>query len=177
MSRIQAPQSVPPASQPLLDAVQKKMGMVPNMMKTLAGAPTVLEGYLAFSGTVGKSSLTAAQKEEIALAVGQVNGCQYCVSAHTLLASHAGISAEQAKEARSGRSSKPVDAAVLKFATQVVEKHGKVSDADVQAARSAGLTDGQVLEVVAATVLNILTNYLNNVAEPVIDFPVISLTI
>ena len=152
MSRIQFPSSVPASSQPLLDAVQKKMGMVPNMMKTLAAAPAVLESYLAFSGAVGKTSLSAAQREEIALAVGQVNGCQYCVSAHTLLASHAGVSAEQSKEARLGRSSKPLDAAVLKFATEVVAKHGKVSDADIQAAKVAGLSDAQVLEVVAVTV-------------------------
>ena len=88
MSRITIPSSseaAPEASRPLLDAVKKQIGMVPNLFRLVSLSPAALEGYLALSGALAKGALPAATRERIALAVAEVNGCSYCLSAHTHL--------------------------------------------------------------------------------------------
>ena len=160
-----------PRSNEMLDAVQKKLGMTPNLMSTLAHSPAALEAYLKLSEATGKGVLPAKTREQIALAVGQANSCNYCVSAHSAIGKMIGLTAEEIREARTGRAADTKSDAILRLTTQVVEKRGFVSDADLTAARSAGVTDAEVTEIVANTALNLLTNYFNHVAETEIDFP------
>ena len=86
MSRIPTPPSIaaaPAASQPLLEAVNKQLGSVPNLFRLAANSPAALEGYLGMMGALAKGALPAATRERIALAVAEVNGCNYCLAAHT----------------------------------------------------------------------------------------------
>lgn len=154
----------------LLDAVQSKIGITPNMMKTMAQSPEVLEAYLGFSGAIG-TSLTAKLREQIALVSAEENGCGYCAAAHTALGKLAGLTEEQTLEARLATSEDEKTAAALKFAKVVIEKRGKVSDTDLSSVRDAGYTDGNIAEIVAHVALNIFTNYFNEVAQTEIDFP------
>ena len=154
-----------------LSAVKAKIGMVPNLFKTFAQSPAVLNGYLAFSDALTEGALTGKQREIIALTVAQANGCHYCLSAHTLMGKGAGLSAEGIVAARRGKAQAALDNAVAAFARRVVDTRGQVSDADVSAARSAGLDDPQIIEVIAGVALNVLTNFTNNVAQTDIDFP------
>lgn len=156
----------------LLDAVQKRLGMVPNIMKTMAHSPAVLEAYLGFSGAMAHSSLPAALREQIALAVGEANQCHYCVAAHTALGKKAGLTETQILESRSGKSSDPKTNAAIQFARKVVESRAQVTDGDVVQLRETGYGDAQIAEIVAAVSLNIFTNYFNHVTDPVIDFPI-----
>jgi len=155
----------------LLDTVQKKLGQTPNMMRTMATAPAVLDAYLSFSGALGKGTLGAKLGEQIALTVGQKNRCGYCVAAHHTIGQMVGLTEGQITASRAGQSDDPRTSASLKFARTVVDKQGHVSDTDVLAARAAGLNDGQIAEVVAHVALNIFTNYFNHVADPEVDFP------
>src|SRR5262245_31289028 len=109
MTRIQPldPATVTGRSQELLGAVKAKLGVVPNMMRTMAHSPAVLDAYLSFSGALNKGTLSAKTREAIALAVGQANTCQYCVSAHTLLGGKAGLSDRDVAAARSGEAADP----------------------------------------------------------------------
>ena len=177
MNRIQpvAPESATGRTRELLDAVHGKLGLVPNMMRAMANAPAVLEAYLNFSGALNKGTLSAKTREAIALAVGQANRCQYCVSAHTVLGQKAGLKDSDVTAARSGESSDGNIAAALRLALAVNSQRGHVADADLAAARSAGLTDGEIAEVVGVVSLNIFTNYFNHVADPQIDFPAVKL--
>jgi AhpD family alkylhydroperoxidase len=89
MSRITIPASIeaaPAASQPLLNAVKQQLGSAPNLFRLVATSPAALEGYLGMSGALGKGSLPAGTRERIALAVAEINRCDYCLSAHTYLA-------------------------------------------------------------------------------------------
>lgn len=155
----------------LLDGVQKKLGMTPNMMRTMAHAPAVLEAYLGLSETLGRTSLSPKLREQIALAVGEANRCQYCLSAHTALGKMAGLSEEEVSDSRRGESPDRHTAAVLQFAGRIVTERGWVGDEDLAAARAAGVTDAEVAEIVALVALNIFTNYFNHVAGTDIDFP------
>ena len=155
----------------LLDGMKKKLGMVPNFLKTMAHAPSALAAYIAFSGAVAEGKLSVATRERIALATAQTNGCDYCASAHQALGKMAGLSAEEIALGFAGDSAEPKAKAALAFARQVLAKRGDVADADITAVKEAGFSDGDVFEIVANVALNIFTNYANNVAEPDIDFP------
>ncbi len=155
----------------LFNTVQKSLGFVPNLMRVLGNSPAAIEGYLGFSATLASGLLPAKLREQIALAVGEINGCGYCLSAHTLLGGKAGLSQEEVLAARRSSATDSKSNAALKFARSVTLQRGDVANADLQAARSAGLNDAEIVEVVQNVVLNILTNYTNNVARTVIDFP------
>jgi uncharacterized peroxidase-related enzyme len=176
MSRISIPsvEQSPAASQPLLAAVQQQLGRVPNLMKLTAHSPAALEGYLSLNAALGKGSLSAALREQIALGVAQHNGCDYCLSAHHYLGRNiAKLSDGEIDAARNATSHDAKTNAALRFARQVTQSHGRVSDADLAALRAAGFDDASTIEIIAAVALNVLTNYLNNVAQTTIDFPAI----
>ena len=163
--------------QATLTAVKSKIGMVPNLFTTFAQSPSVLTGYLGLNDALTHGVLTAQQREIIALAVAQANECHYCLSAHSLMGKGAGLSPDSIRKARQGTAESKIDNAVAVFALRVVELRGKVSDADLSSAREAGLTDAHIVEVIANVVINILTNYTNNVAQTDIDFPKVAVTL
>lgn len=173
MSRISHvnPESATGRAKELLEAVKSKLGLVPNMTRAMANAPAALDGYLSFSGALSKGSLSARQREQIALAVSEANGCDYCLAAHSTVGKMVGLTAEQIVDSRRGTAVDPKADALLKFARQVVAERGRVSDVDLANARKAGLEEAALVEVVAHVALNVFTNYFNNVAETDIDFP------
>jgi uncharacterized peroxidase-related enzyme len=177
MSRISIPsvdQSLA-ASKPLLAAVQQQLGVVPNLMKLVGHSPAALEGYLALNGALAKGKLSVQLRERIALTVAEFNGCDYCLSAHTYLATNvAKISAAEVAAARDGKSDDARTAAALAFARRVSEARGRVADADLAALRAADFDEASVVEIVLNVALNVLTNYVNNVAQTDIDFPVVT---
>lgn len=175
MSRITVParEAVPAASQPMLDAVEKSLGVVPNLFRLIALSPAALEAYLGQNGALSKT-LDVKTRERIALAVAQVNGCDYCLSAHSYLGLNlAKIDAAEIALNRSGRSGDPKAHAAVAFAAKVARERGRVSDTDIAQLRSAGYEDRQIVEIVALVAENVFTNFLNNVAQTEIDFPVV----
>lgn len=178
MTRIAIPSAIadaPEVSRPLLDAVEKQLGSVPNMFRAIATSPQALEGYLAMSGALGKGALPAATRERIALAVAEVNGCDYCLSAHTYLGRNlAKLDDAEITANRSGASNDPKADAAVRFAATVARERGRVSDADFAAVKLAGYTDAQVIEIVQHVALNTWTNLFNNTVQTAIDFPVVT---
>lgn len=178
MSRLSTPATVeatPAASQPLLEGVKKQLGQVPNLFRLLATSPAALQGYLGLNGALAKGTIKPQTRERIALAIAELNGCDYCLSAHTYIARNlAKLSDAEITANRSGASNDPEADAVLRFATAVARSRGHVSDADLAAFKGAGHTDAQVLEVVALVALSTLTNYVNEVAQTEIDFPAVT---
>ena len=175
MTRIVTPSAdnTPAASLPLLDAVNKQLGVIPNLMKVIGNSPAALEGYLSLSGALGKGTLGAKTGERIALAVAELNGCNYCLSAHSYLAANlAKLDAAEIEANRRGSSDDAKASAAVLFATQVVKARGHVVDADVAAVKAAGFSQGEIIEIVLHVALNTLTNYVNEVAQTEIDFPV-----
>lgn len=179
MSRLAIPATIahaPAAAQPLLEAVKKQMGSAPNLFRLVANSPAALEGYLGLSGALGKGTLAAATRERIALAVSQVNGCGYCLAAHSYIGKNL-LKLDDAEIAanRQGRSGDSRAEAALRFAVQVTEQRGHVSDDDVRAIKAAGYDDAEIVEIVLHVALNTLTNYVNEVARTEVDFPAVEL--
>ena len=155
----------------LLDGVTRKLGVTPNMMKTMAQSAAVLDAYLSFSGALANGKLNARLREQIALVSAEINGCGYCASAHTAIGKMVGLGENAILAARQGHSTDAKTDAALKFARNIIVNRGEVSDADLQAVRDAGFSDGEVAEIVANVALNIFTNYFNVIAGTDIDFP------
>jgi len=178
MSRIPTPASIetaPEKSQPLLQAVKKQLGVVPNMFRVIGNSPAALEGYLGLSGALMKGSLEPQTRERIALAVAEFNACDYCLSAHSYLGKTLSklSDAEIAANRDGGSTDAKADAAV-RFAIKVAETRGHPSEQDVQAVKQAGYNDAQVMEIVLHVALNTLTNYVNETVKTEIDFPVVT---
>jgi len=155
----------------LLEGVHAKLGMTPNLMRTMANAPAVLDAYLAFTGALAKGSLSVRLREQIALAVAEANGCEYCLAAHAAVGKAAGLSDEDLRDSRRAVSPDRRAAAALRFARRIVDERGWVTNDDLARARRADLTDGEIAEIVANVAANLFTTYLNHVAETEVDFP------
>ena len=158
-----------------LGAVKFKLGMVPNLISTLANSSVALNTYLQVSDVLATGRLNAGQREIVALAVAQSNECHYCLSAHSLLGKNAGLSDSDVVNARRGVAVDVLDDAIAGYARQIVDKRAVLSDAELEAYRATGLDDGLMLEIVTNVVHNTLTNYVNHIADTEIDFPVVNL--
>ncbi len=162
-----------PAAAALFTAINSKVGKVPNLYRVMANEPAVLAAALNFGDALGKGSFDQKTREALALAVAGANECDYCASAHSAISKSLKVDDAEIAARLKGKSADPKLSAILRFAVAVVDKRGLVSDADLAAAREAGLTQGEIVETVAVVVANILTNYINHVAQTEVDFPVV----
>jgi uncharacterized peroxidase-related enzyme len=169
------PNSTPdPKAQELLDGVKKLLGGTPNVFTTLAHSSAALGAFVNALGAMSNSRLGAGLREQISVAVAGASGCDYCASAHTALgAMHKIDAGELARNLQAHSGNARVEAA-LAFARTVVEKRGRVSDAQLETVRRAGYSDGEIIDIVALVAVNLLTNYVNQVAGTEIDFPVVT---
>jgi AhpD family alkylhydroperoxidase len=143
------------------------------MFRLIASSPAVQSGFVANNSSLGKT-LDARTRERIALAVAQINGCDYSLSAHTYLGLNlAKISKEEIAMNRKGDSTDPKARAAVGLASGVARERGHVSDADIKAIRDAGYDDANIVEIIAVVAENFFTNLLNEVAKTDIDFPVV----
>ncbi len=161
----------------LLDGVQAKLGMTPNLMKTLGAAPAALEGYLSFSGALGSGALDAKFREQISLTVAQANSCEYCLAAHSTIGKMVGLKPEEIASSREAHSADAKRQAGLLFAQTLVVQRGEVSDQALAEVKAVGYSEGEITEIVANVALNIFTNYFNHVARTDVDFPRVSVTL
>jgi uncharacterized peroxidase-related enzyme len=178
MSRIPTPATIdaaPRNAQPLLEAVRKQFGVVPNMFRLIANSPAALEGYVGLSGALNKGALPAATRERIALAVAEENGCNYCLSAHAYLGKNlAKLDDVEIIANRRGASNDPKAEAAVRFAIQLVRERGHVGEEALRTVKAAGYDDAQVIEIVLHVALNTWTNFINVVGATDIDFPVVT---
>src|SRR3954454_24217780 len=175
MSRLTPPipEDTPAGAQSILDGIRKQFGFAPGMFNTLAANPAVLEIVMGLQRSIGRM-LDANTRHTIALAVSESNGCGYCQALHTYVSSElGGMSTDDIELARTGSSIDPRRAAVARFVQRVIETRGQVGDADIAAVHTAGYSDAEILAFVTIAVIFLLTNYLNNVNQTVVDVPAV----
>lgn len=152
-------------------ALQKGLGMVPNMAKVMANSPAVLQSWIQFNSTLGTAKLSAQIREQIALLTAESNACTYCLSAHSALGKMVGLNQSQIDGARHGESSDARTHAALTFAQAVIDRRGGVGVNDIMSVRAAGFSDAEIAEIVAAVALNVFTNFFNRAFDVDVDFP------
>jgi len=155
----------------LIQDIEGRVGMVPNILLTMANSPAALEAYLGMSGPLGEGVLEDEMRESIALALAEANECEYCLAAHTAKGRRMGLSRDDTLEARQGRSVDARTQAAIDFALRLNENRGHVADEDLETLRAAGFGDEEAVEIVANVALNLFTNIFKHVARPAVDFP------
>lgn len=177
MSRIETvnPEEATGETREMLDAIQLKLGMVPNIMRMFANSPKALAAFLGLFENISKGVLDPKIGERIALAVGENNGCQYCVSAHTAIAQKAGLDRDEITNARKGSSADSKADAAVKLASALNKDRGEITSIQFAQAKEAGLSDAEIIEVITYVGLNFLNNILSNSMQIEIDFPEVKL--
>ena len=174
MNRIPVPstEETPDATIPLLNEVNKQLGTVPNMIKLIGNSPSALEGYLHLKNSLKKGTINKKTRERIALALAEINGSKYCLSAHSYYGKKMNLDNTEIKANRSGTSLEDRKAAAaIEFAAKVALDRGHILDSDIEKVKKAGHSNAEIVEIVLHIALNTLTNYLNTVAKLKIDFP------
>ena len=156
-------------NQAQFDALQKGLGFVPNLYAAIAWSDHGLARYLAYQGA--KTSLSNREKEAVNLAVSEVNGCRYCLSAHTVLAKMNGFSEADTLDLRRGHATDARLATLAALARNVAETKGRATPAVVEAFFAAGYTRGHLVDVILQVSDKTAMNYLHNLTEIPIDFP------
>lgn len=159
----------------LFDQINGTFGVIPNMFKAIGNSSAALESMWTSFGALGKGRLGAKLGEQIAVLVADINRCEYCLAAHTMLGKNAGASDEEMGAAQAGQSSDPRTQAALDFSGKLVKNRANVTKADVDAVREAGFSDEEIAEILAHVALNIFTNYTNVAFGVELDFPKVSL--
>jgi AhpD family alkylhydroperoxidase len=163
-------QHVSQNNQAIFDKLKNALGMVPNLYAAMAYSDTALENYLALQN--GKTSLDKKEKEAINLIASQVNNCRYCQSAHTVLGKMNGFTEEQTIDIRQGEA--PFDLkldALVKFVREAILNKGKVSESTLNNFLNAGYTKGSIIDVIIAIADKVVMNYIHNLTQVPIDFP------
>lgn len=164
-----------PDRKALLDTINGAFGMTPNMFRAVANSPAALKSMWGSFGALGTGVIPAKLGEQIAVAVANRNGCEYCLAAHTALGRSAGASATELRDAQAGVSADARTQAALHFALKLVDKRGQIEAADVQALRTAGFGDAEIVEILAHVALSLFTNYVNVALAVPVDFPGVKL--
>lgn len=159
----------------LLDAIQGKLGMVPNFLSILAQSPDALKAFLGLHEITEHGSLDPQTRERIALTVAQGNECEYCVSAHTAIGGKVGLSSIEMQSNRAGGSQDAKAAEAVVFAKAINTNLGDVSQNEFDAVRLAGYSDAEIVEIIVHVGMNILTNLIGKASQVDIDFPKVSL--
>lgn len=157
------------------DEIHGAFGTVPNMFKAIGTSSAALESMWTSFKALGKGTLDPKLTEQLAVHIADLNRCQYCLSAHTVLGTNAGATAEEMASAQGGESNDPKTQAALNFARKMVTERGMLSSLDVDQIRAAGFSDEQIAELLAHVTLNIFTNYTNVVFDVPVDFPLVPL--
>lgn len=177
MTRIAIPthDESPVASESMLGRHIEQFGFVPNLFSIMSLSSNVLAGWVDLQEALAKT-LTAKTRDGIALTVSQANSCHYSLSEHTFAATHVSkLDLEEISLNRRGTSNDSKTHAALRFAREVIVARGKVTDADLAAVREAGFTDANIVEIVALSAQFLLANFINNVFDTPIDFPLVDL--
>lgn len=156
---------------PTFDAVYKKLGFVPNVLRLTSLSPSALTALDKMQLSLG-DSFDARLRAHVALAVSEVNTCLYCLATHTYIGMNfGGMYPSDLLLARQGMSNDRKMAAVGRFVKQLVTTRGHVAEAELKLIREAGFTDEEILSIIGLSVQYMFTNYINNVFDTKIDFP------
>lgn len=160
---------VSPANQANFDVLQKAIGMVPNLYAAMAYSGNGLSKYLAYQGA--KTSLNNREKEAVNLVVSEVNGCIYCLSAHTVIGKMNGFSEDETFRLRGGHATDPKLNVLVVLAKDITVNKGRVNPAKLEAFFAAGYDKGNLVDLILQISDKTAMNYLHNLTEIPLDFP------
>lgn len=157
-------------SKEILEKISSSGARILNIFKAMANSSAVLKTFFKINEALEEKTISNEIAERIAIQMAVMNGCEYCLAAHSYSGGKI-LSEEEVKLAREGKSEDKKAQAALDFAALVMKEAGKVSDEQFNNAKSAGLSEGELLEIAAIVSLNFFTNAVNNISQTKVDFP------
>jgi uncharacterized peroxidase-related enzyme len=162
--------SAPEKSKGLLKTWQEKLGFLPNVFGVMAESPALLKGYSELWGAYDSGSFSPAERCIINMTIDSLNGCGYCVAAHTTIGEKAGVPKDVLTALREEKPLKDAKWEALRlFVISVMKKMGRADGRDLEAFYKAGYTKAHVLEVVLGISVVTIGNYVNHIAAPELD--------
>ncbi len=162
--------TAPEGSRPLFEAVEKKFGFAPNLIRAMVESPQAAEAYLTLSQLFDRSGLDPVERQVVLLTISFANGCSYCMAAHSGSARQAGMPDDVLAALREGRPLPDEKLEALRrFTERMVEKRGWLDDADIDAFLEAGYDKRHVFDVILAIALKTLSNYTNHIVHTPLD--------
>ena len=160
-----------PEARATLDKLHVDATEIPNFLRVVAKSLAAMRAYAGMEHALARGQLSAKERKQIALTVAEINGCKYCLIAHSATAKDAALSDEDIRLARKAAAADPRADAMLRFTQAVVLQRGEVKDEELRLARKAGFSESEIIEIIANIALNIFTNYLNIISQTESDFP------
>ncbi len=170
------PATASEAARPWLDQAAQTFGFAPNVLRVMAEAPALLEGYMTLSAIFNKTSLAPAERQLVLLVAARGERCRYCVAAHSWAAEMAGLPVSAIEAVREGReiADDPRLEALRRFVTHLVARRGFAEAKEVEDFLAAGFTRAQVLEIVLGAALKVMSTWTNHLAATPLDEPLAS---
>ncbi|RYJ44224.1 carboxymuconolactone decarboxylase family protein [Flavobacterium beibuense] len=168
---VPAKEQVSEQSQAIFDAIQKKIGKVPNLYATIGYSASALKGLLDFEQAFAGTAFSPVEKEAINLVVSQVNECDYCLAAHTMLAGMKGVAQEEILHFRQGRAEDGKLASVLQLAQSIAANKGNAPENLKEDFFSHGYDEAALIELIGLITARTFTNYAYSVTRIPVDFP------
>ncbi|MEO9823516.1 MAG: carboxymuconolactone decarboxylase family protein [Paracoccaceae bacterium] len=167
---VQTLDTAPEASKPFLEGAKKAFGFIPNLTATFANSPAMVEAYGVLAGHFDKTDLTATERQIVLMTNNRLNGCTYCMAAHSTISQMQNVPADVIEALRNGTEiADPKLRALQVFAVRMNEARGHLDQADVDAFLAAGYTQANILDVILGTGLKTLSNYTNHIAQTPVD--------
>jgi uncharacterized peroxidase-related enzyme len=168
--KIHTAENTTEAAKPFLEGAKRAYSFVPNLLATMAESPALLEGYMTLAGIFNKTSLTETERQIILMTNNRLNGCVYCMAAHTTISQGAGVPADVIKALRENHviADKKLEA-LRTFSAIVNETRGWPTEAQISTFVAAGYTPQTVLEVILGSSLKVMSNYTNHIANTPVD--------
>jgi uncharacterized peroxidase-related enzyme len=161
---------ISPEVRATLDILQPGSAEVPNFLRVVAKSLAAMRAFAGMEHALARGHLSPREREQVALAVAEINGSNYCLIAHSRTAKDAALSDEDIRLARKAAAADARENAMLRFAQAVVLQRGEISDAELTLVRQAGFSESEIIEIIANIALNIFTNYLNIISKTETDF-------
>jgi len=146
-----------------IEALQTKLGQVPNMYRTFAHSPRVLDAAVSMAQAI-RTDLDAKLRELAYLKVTQITDCHVCWHYHQAAARRVGMTDPQLRDLGSFEDSDvytPLEKDILRFAEQWTLS-GRIAD-DVMARLKAALSPAHLVLLAATTAQANFTTRFNNV--------------
>lgn len=164
--------SAPEGARNALTMIEQKYGFIPNLAGVIANSPATLNAFMGLMGAFDSPafSLTPLDRQIVLLAVSSANRCKYCAAAHGMIAHKLGLDRADIENIQLSQSvPNRRQEALRSLAAALVEKRGRLDEADVGRFVDAGYAKEQILEVIVGVALKTLTNYANHLAQPAIN--------
>lgn len=167
---VQTPDTAPEASKPHLDAAVKNYGFIPNLTAVFANSPAMIEAYCVLAGHFEKTDLTPVERQIVLMTNNRLNGCTYCMAAHSTIAQMQKVPADVITALRDGTEiADPKLQALHTFTAKMNEERGNLSQPDVEAFLAGGYTEANILDVILGTGLKTMSNYTNHISNTPLD--------